>query len=199
MKIGEVIVVEGKYDKNTLSQIVDALIIETNGFAIRNDRAKLDLIRRLAEARGIIILTDSDSAGFMIRDMLKGSISPDLIKNAYIPDIYGKEARKSASSKEGKIGVEGMDPRVIIDALIAAGATCEELAGKSGEKSEKITKADFFAWGLSGGADSSKMRDKLKSKLKLPARLSTNALLDVINRLYTKDEIINMLFEAAEV
>lgn len=185
--VKEVIVVEGRYDKNTLSQIFDAIIIETCGFGIFNDKQKLSLLRRLAESRGIIILTDSDGAGFMIRNHLKGAIDPSLIKNAYIPDVEGKEKRKPAPSKEGKLGVEGMRPEILVDALRRAGATMD---GQAAEYSSGgLTKADMYAMGLSGRPGSANARLVLIQKLGLPERLSPNALLDVLNALYSRQEL----------
>ncbi len=185
--VKEVIVVEGRYDKNTLSQIFDAIIIETSGFGIFNDTQKLSLLRRLAESRGLIILTDSDGAGFMIRNHLKGAIDPSLIKNAYVPDVEGKEKRKPAPSKEGKLGVEGMRPEILIEALRRAGATMD---GQAAEYSSRgLTKADMYALGLSGRPGSANARRELMLKLGLPERLSPNALLDVLNALYSRQEL----------
>ena len=149
IRIREAIIVEGRYDKNTLAQIVDAPILETSGFGIFHDRQRLALLRRLAETRGIIVLTDSDGAGFVIRNYLRGAIDPSQVKHAYIPDIAGKERRKRAASKEGKLGVEGMRPDVLLEALRRAGATIEgEETPASGAR---ITKADLYAAGLTGG------------------------------------------------
>ena len=146
--IREIIVVEGRYDKNTLSQVVDAVIIETSGFGIFNDAEKRKLLQTMAEARGLIVLTDSDGAGFVIRNYIKGCVDPKLVKHAYIPDIYGKERRKSAPSREGKLGVEGMKPQVLLDALIRAGATFDDEENK--KTAPRISKADMYARGLSG-------------------------------------------------
>lgn len=178
-KIKEVIVVEGRYDKNTLSQVVDAVIIETGGFGIFNDREKRSLLKKLAESRGLIIMTDSDAAGFMIRNHLKGCIAPELVKHAYIPDIYGKERRKSAPSREGKLGVEGMKPQVIVEALKRAGATFE--SGRSAADKARISKADLYKKGLSGGENSAALRKKLLKMLELPEHLTAQGLLDVLN------------------
>ena len=185
--VKEVIVVEGRYDKNTLSQIFDAVIVETSGFGVFNDREKLALLRRLAEARGLVVLTDSDGAGFVIRNFLKGAIDPALVKQAYIPDIAGRERRKRAPSKEGKLGVEGMKPEVLIEALRRAGATLggEEPARRAGG----ITKATLYELGLSGGPGSAEKRRALLKELDLPEKLSANALLDVLNALYTEAEL----------
>ena len=190
IKVNEVIVVEGRYDKNTLSQIIDGTIIETQGFGIFSDRQKLALFRRLAETRGLVVLTDSDGAGFVIRNFLKGAIDPKLVKHAYIPDIVGKERRKSSPSKEGKLGVEGMSREVIIKALINAGVSLDEAAESA--KSEPITKADLYERGLSGGKGSNEKRQALLKKLNLPAKLSPNAMLDVLNALMTRDEFVKL-------
>lgn len=213
-KIREIIIVEGKYDKIHVSQIVDTLIIETSGFRLFSDKDKMNLIRKLAQARGIIILTDSDSAGFIIRNHIKGCIPSGLIKHAYIPDMYGKEKRKALPSKEGKVGVEGMPPEVILDALRRAGATFTDESPR--EKDERqtddaydsgkpvnfspgmmITVADLFDAGLTGRADSAGKRSKLLQALDLPERMSTGALLSVLNLLYTWEsfsELIDGLF-----
>lgn len=187
ISVKEVIVVEGRYDRNTLSQVFDAVIVETSGFGVFNDREKLALLRRLAEARGLVVLTDSDGAGFVIRNFLKGAIDPALVKQAYIPDIAGRERRKRAPSKEGKLGVEGMKPEVLIEALRRAGATLggEEPARRAGG----ITKATLYELGLSGGPDSAEKRRALLKELDLPEKLSANALLDVLNALYTEAEL----------
>ena len=179
LKIKEAIVVEGRYDKNTLSQILDAPILETSGFGIMNDKKQLNLLRQVAKTRGLIIFTDSDGAGFVIRNFLKGAIEPKYLKHAYIPDIPGKEKRKAAPGKEGKLGVEGMTPQVILDALRKAGAT---VLGEEQVRSEgNITKQDMIELGLSGGRDSSTLRKKLLKKLDLPEHMSTNALLHAVN------------------
>ena len=165
IKIREAIVVEGRYDKNTLSQVVDAPILETSGFGIIKDKQQLKLLRQIARARGLIVFTDSDGAGFVIRNFLKGAIEPQYLKHAYIPDIAGKERRKSAPGKEGKLGVEGMSPQIIEQCLRRAGATI------LGEKTEKatpaITKQDMMTLGLSGGPDSSARRKALQKEKQL--------------------------------
>jgi ribonuclease M5 len=192
LKVREVIVVEGRYDKNTLRQAVDCTVIETAGFGIFSDNEKIGLLRRLAQHRGLIILTDSDSAGFLIRNHLKGMLNGVDIKHAYIPDIRGREKRKRTASKEGKLGVEGMRPSVIIQALRRAGATFE--SGNSDiPLQSKITKADLFSVGLSGAPDSSQKRKALLKKLDLPERLTANGLLDVLNMLYTRDAFFELL------
>ena len=186
IRIREAIIVEGRYDKNTLAQIVDAPILETSGFGIFHDRQRLALLRRLAETRGIIVLTDSDGAGFVIRNYLRGAIDPLQVKHAYIPDIAGKERRKRTASKEGKLGVEGMRPDVLLEALRRAGATVE--GEETPAAGARITKADLYAAGLTGGADSKAARQRLLAQLDLPEHLSTNALLEVLNALMTPDE-----------
>ena len=185
-KISEVVIVEGRYDKNTLLQCVDCTVIETSGFGLFNNKEKAALLRRLAETRGIIVFTDSDSAGFLIRNHIKGIVKSG-IKHAYIPDIYGREKRKSSSSKEGKLGVEGMSPDIIIDSLKKAGAT---FIGETTETEykEPITKTDFFELGLTGGGDSKNRRAVLLKKLALPERMTANGLLEVINLLHSREE-----------
>lgn len=186
IRIREAIIVEGRYDKNTLAQIVDAPILETSGFGIFHDRQRLALLRRLAETRGIIVLTDSDGAGFVIRNYLRGAIDPLQVKHAYIPDVAGKERRKRTASKEGKLGVEGMRPDVLLEALRRAGATIE--GEETMAAGARITKADLYAAGLTGGADSKAARQRLLAQLDLPEHLSTNALLEVLNALMTREE-----------
>jgi len=190
LRLKEVLVVEGRYDKNTLSQIVDAVIIETGGFSIFNDREKQSLLKKLAESRGLIILTDSDAAGFMIRNRLKGCIDPTLIKHAYIPDVYGKEKRKSSPSKEGKLGVEGMEPKVLIEALRRAGASFED--AEATKAHGDISKADMYKVGLSGGADSARLRKELCRRMELPERLSSTELLNVLNALMSREEFLQI-------
>ncbi len=185
-RVREVIVVEGRYDKNTLSQIVDATIIETAGFGIFNNAQKQKLLRTMAEARGLIVLTDSDGAGFVIRNFIKGCVDPKLVKHAYIPDVAGKERRKAAPSKEGKLGVEGMRPQVLLDALIRAGATIDG-ADALDTHGGRITKADMFARGLSGGTGSREKRAALIKKLDLPEKLTADALLDVLNATMSRE------------
>ncbi len=189
-RVKEVIVVEGRYDKNTLSQLVDAVIIETSGFGIFNDAQKQKLLRRLAQERGLVVLTDSDGAGFVIRSFIKGCVDPALVRHAYIPDVYGKERRKTAPSKEGKLGVEGMRPEVLLDALRRAGATVDDENAAS--PAVGITKADMFRRGLSGGQGSRERRTALMRALDLPERLSSDALLDVLNVIMTRDEFYAM-------
>lgn len=184
--VKEVIVVEGRYDKNTLSQVVDAVIIETSGFGIFNDAQKQKLLRTMAQARGLVVLTDSDGAGFVIRNFIKGCVDPACVKHAYIPDVYGKERRKAAPSKEGKLGVEGMRPQVLLGALIRAGATVD--ARPAAESAARITKADMYKCGLSGGTGSREKRAALIKRLDLPEKLSADALLDVLNAIMTREE-----------
>lgn len=188
-RIKEAIVVEGRYDKNTLSQLVDTVIFETSGFAIFRDDERLALLRRLAQARGLIVLTDSDGAGFVIRNYLKGAIDPALVKHAYIPDRYGKERRKRRPGKEGKLGVEGMPPQVLEQTLRQAGATFLDEAGETPPPRRAITKADLYAAGLSGGEGSAQRRRELLKTLDLPEHLSPNALLMVLNALYRYEEL----------
>ena len=184
-RIKEVIVVEGRYDKNTLSQVVDASILETSGFGIFNDAARRRLLKTLAETRGLIVLTDSDGAGFLIRNHIRGCVDPKLIKHAYIPDVPGKERRKAAPSKEGKLGVEGMRPEVLLQALERAGATFDD--GQETESPPRISKADLYARGLSGREGSGEKRRQLLRSLGLPERMSADAMLDVLNALMDRE------------
>jgi ribonuclease M5 len=190
VKIREAILVEGRYDKNTLSQIVDAPIFETSGFGIFKDKAQMDMLRRVAQKRGLIVFTDSDGAGFVIRNHVKSAIAGQYLKHAYIPDIYGKERRKTAPGKEGKLGVEGMTRDVILESLRRAGATFEDGAVVY---SNQITKQDLMELGLSGGADASAKRLELLKKCGLPERMSANAMLEALNMLYTLDELKKLL------
>ena len=193
IKIREAIVVEGRYDKNTLSQIVDAPILETSGFGIMKDKAQLSLLRKVANTRGLIVFTDSDGAGFVIRNFLKSAIPSNQLKHAYIPDVYGKERRKSAPGKEGKLGVEGMTRDVIIEALRNAGATIE---GQSEKRTVgNITKQDMMELGLSGCADSATKRLTLLKKLKLPEHMSSNALLQALNLLTDLEDLRQLVGE----
>ena len=192
-RVREVIVVEGRYDKNTVSQVVDATVVTLGGFAVFNDKEKLAFLRRLAEKQGLIILTDSDGAGFLLRNYLKGALPRDRVKQAYIPDVYGKERRKAAPGREGKLGVEGMSPGVLLEALERAGATFEGEGEASGPRSP-VTKADFYAWGLSGGPESGAKRTALLKKLGLPEHMTANALLEAVNILYTREEFLEGAF-----
>lgn len=189
-KIKEVIVVEGRYDKNTLSQVVDATVVTLGGFAVFNDREKLAFLRRLAQERGLIVLTDSDGAGFVIRNYLKGALPKDRVKQAYIPDIRGKERRKRAPGKEGKLGVEGMRPQVLLESLRRAGATFLDEQDQALPPKEPITKADLFALGLTGGTGSAARRQILLRHLDLPEHLTPNALLEALNLLYTRESFM---------
>lgn len=194
LRIREAIVVEGRYDKNTLSQMVDTVIIETSGFGIFKDKERLALLRRLAEKRGLIVLTDPDGAGFVIRGHLRGSLPPDRVKHAYVPDIYGKERRKRQGGKEGKLGVEGMRPEVLEAALRRAGATfLDEEGERAAQAGRPITKADFVALGLSGGPGAADRRRALLQRLELPEHLSPNAMLEVLNALFTREELDGLL------
>ena len=190
VKVKEAILVEGRYDKNTLSQIVDAAILETDGFRIFKDKQKLALLRRVAQSKGLIVFTDSDGAGFVIRNHIKSAIPAKYLKHAYIPDIPGKERRKAAPGKEGKLGVEGMSPEIILQALRRAGATIE---GESRCTPPEITKQDLMELGLSGGANSSFLRSKLLKRLELPERMSPNAMLQALNLLYSLEELTEIV------
>lgn len=192
--IREAIVVEGRYDKNTLSQVVDTVIVETSGFGVFNNEEKLRLFRRLAAKRGLIIFTDPDGAGFVIRNFLKGAIPPEQVKHAYIPDIYGKERRKRTAGKEGKLGVEGVSPQLLLDALRRAGATFLDEEPTPALRSE-LTPADLFGLGLTGQPDSAQRRKTLLHKLELPEHMNTKALLTVLNALYTREEVETLLAE----
>ena len=189
IKIKEAIVVEGRYDKNTLSQLVDTVILETNGFGIFKDKEQLALLRKIAQKRGLIVLTDSDGAGFVIRNHLKGALPQDQVKHAYVPDLFGKEKRKRKAGKEGKLGVEGMRPEVLERALRQAGATV--LDGEAQAHSgPPLTKADLFAAGLSGGEGSKEKRQALLKKLDLPEHLTPNAMLPVLSALFDRESLL---------
>ena len=190
LKIREAIVVEGRYDKNTLSQIVDAPILETSGFGIFKDKQQMALLRRIAEKRGLIVFTDSDGAGFVIRNHLKSALPAKYLKHAYIPDIPGKERRKSRPGREGKLGVEGMSPEIILDALKKAGATIE---GEDSPKTQGITKQDMMELGLSGTPDAGTKRLALLKKLDLPERMSANALLQALNLICSLEDLQKLL------
>lgn len=186
-KISEVIIVEGKYDKNTLSQVVDAVIIETGGFNVFNNREKQQLLRTLAEKRGLIVMTDPDGAGLVIRNFIKGCVDPKLVKHAYMPEVFGKERRKAKPSKEGKLGVEGMDAETIMTALRRAGATVD---GTEGKCSGGISIADMYAKGLTGRADSAARRAELLSQMRLPRKMTAQAMLPVLNALMSREEFM---------
>ena len=190
VKIKEAILVEGRYDKNTLSQIVDAPILETNGFGIFKDKKQMALLRQVAEKRGLIVFTDADGAGFVIRNHVKSAIPGKFLKHAYTPDVFGKERRKDKAGKEGKLGVEGMKPEIILEALRKAGATIE---GEGTPAVNAITKQDMMDLGLSGGADASAKRLALLKKLNLPEHMSANAMLQAVNLLYSLEELTTIV------
>ncbi len=192
VKVREVILVEGRYDKNTLRQLVDAPILETKGFGIFKNRQMQAYLREVAQKRGVIILTDADGAGFVIRNFLKGILPKEQVKHAYIPDVYGKERRKAAPGKEGKLGVEGMKPETLLEALRRAGATLE---GEASAPRNEITKLDLYEAGLTGGANSAAKRRALLDKLRLPERLSANGLLEALNLIYTKESFLAIIEE----
>ncbi len=193
IRIREAIVVEGRYDKNTLAQIVDAPILETNGFGLFKDPEQLELLRSVAKKRGLIVLTDSDGAGFVIRNHIKSAIPAKYLKHAYIPDVAGKEKRKAAPGKEGKLGVEGMSPEVLLAALKNAGATIEGESTARGN--DQITKQDFVEFGLSGGLNASERRKRLQNRLHLPEHMSANALLQALNLLLSREELAEIARE----
>lgn len=191
LKIREAVIVEGKYDKQRLSEFIDAPIITTSGFRVFRDKEKQQLIRKLARERGLIIMTDSDSAGFVIRNFLKGIIGDASVKHCYIPLVEGKEKRKDKPSKEGTLGVEGLSIELLKDALYRAGVT--DVGIVSDNTREVLTKTDMYEMGLCGRDNSKVLRDKLLRSLGFPTYLSSNALLELINSLYTKDEILDKL------
>ena len=187
--VKEVIVVEGRYDKNTLLQVVDAVVIETSGFGIFNDSQKQKLLRTMAEKRGLIILTDPDGAGFVIRNFIKSCIPAEQLKQAYVPDIPGKEKRKARPSREGKLGVEGMRVEILLNARKRAGATFE---GEEADPNiEKVTKADLYRIGLAGREESAKKRAELIRSLDLPEHLSADALLNVVNAIMSREDFFS--------
>ena len=190
VKIKEAIVVEGRYDKNTLSQILDATILETSGFGIFKNKEQMALLRKVAQVRGLIVFTDADGAGFVIRNHIKAAIPGQYLKHAYTPDILGKERRKSAPGKEGKLGVEGMTRDVILESLRRAGATFE---GEFAEKTTgEITKADLMDLGLYGPG-SNERRSTLIKELGFPEKISTNGFMQALNLLYTKNELTTIV------
>lgn len=193
LHIREAIVVEGRYDKNTLSQVVDTLILETGGFQIFRDPEKMALLDRAARRRGLIVLTDSDGAGFVIRNRIKGAVPAQFLKHAYIPDVPGKERRKRRPGKEGKLGVEGMPPQVLEQVLRRAGATFLEENASVRRLGPPLTKGELFAAGLSGGPDSAVRRQALLKRLELPEHMSANTLLAVLNGCYSREEAENIL------
>lgn len=190
IKIKEAVIVEGKYDKIKLANFIDGLIITTEGFGIFKNKEKQILIRHLAETRGILILTDSDGAGFVIRNFLKGTVPKSKIKHAYIPDIFGKEKRKEKPSKEGKLGVEGISEELLAKAIVQSGAECELSEGRI-KTQQDITKANFFEYGLTGGEGAEESRRKFKKELNLPENMTANSLLDMVNCMMTKEEFID--------
>lgn len=198
IKVREAIIVEGKYDKINLSSFIDAVIIPTNGFRIFKDKEKINMLRKVSEKNGILILTDSDSAGFIIRNYIKNIVPKEQIKQAYIPDVYGKEKRKNQFSKEGKLGVEGINREIIIESIKRAGAIIENIdiniSLNKQNKDKKISKMDFFEDGLSGGPTSKEKRKVLINHLDFPEYLSTNALLDVINSILSYDEYKSIIY-----
>lgn len=195
IKIDKVIIVEGRYDKIKLSSIIDGIIIETEGFGIFKDKDKQKLIRKLAETKGIAILTDSDSAGFVIRNFITSIVPKEYITNVYIPDIYGKEKRKDSPSKEGKLGVEGVSAEILKEAFKKAGIGVSQ--SETNER-KKITLNDFFDDGLTGDTQSKRKRTDLLKKLDLPERMSTKAMLDILNTFITYDEY-KKLVESEEI
>ena len=186
VRVKEVIVVEGRYDLNTLRQTVEADVVCTDGFAIFREKERQELLRRLAEKRGLVVLTDSDGAGEVIRGFLSGIVPPEQVKHAFIPDVPGKERRKSSPSKEGKLGVEGMKPEVLLRALEAAGATMDDV---SAQPRREITPAALYALGLSGAPESAEKRRKLQKTLGLPERMSTKQFTTALNVLMTLEEL----------
>ncbi len=192
LRIQEAIVVEGRYDKNTLSQIVDTVILETSGFGVFKNDELTALLRRLAATRGLVVLTDSDGAGFVIRSHLKSVLPKAGVKHAYIPDVYGKERRKRAPGKEGKLGVEGMTPQVLEEVLRRAGCVflTEDRTTSRETMQKPITKADLMALGLTGMPDSARRRADLLKRLDLPEHMTPNALLPVLNALYDRDTFL---------
>ncbi|MCH5202181.1 MAG: DUF4093 domain-containing protein [Oscillospiraceae bacterium] len=186
IRLKEAVIVEGRYDKIKLSALIDAPIIETNGFRIFKDKEKQSLIRQIAEKRGILIITDSDSAGFVIRNFLKGIVKESDIKQCYIPQLRGKEKRKEKPSKEGFLGVEGLDDEDILRAVRNSSAT---IIGENTAKSAEITKADFYDLGLTGRENSKGNREKVLNFLNIPTYLSTNAMITSLNTLVTLEEL----------
>ena len=194
-KLKEALVVEGRYDKNSLLQVVDAVILETGGFRVFRDRELQRLLKFYAETRGIIVLTDGDGAGFLIRNHLRGVLPPEQVRHAYIPDVLGKEKRKLHPSAEGKLGVEGMPPEVLLEALRRAGATFEGTEAADAA-SEALTKADFYALGFSGGRESAEKRKALAKRLGFPERMTAGALLDAVNTLLGCGRLSRSFFDA---
>ncbi|MBR3095476.1 MAG: DUF4093 domain-containing protein [Clostridia bacterium] len=192
IKLKQAVIVEGRYDKIKLSNLLDALILTTDGFGIFKDKEKQAFLRRLAREQGLIILTDSDSAGFLIRNFLQSALPPEQITHVYIPDLFGKEKRKRAPGKEGKLGVEGVSEQVLLEAFARAGVTADR---SDAAPAQRLTTADLFALGLSGKPDSAAKRRALLQKLALPGRLSASALLRVLNGYVTKEQFETALKE----
>ena len=191
LKTDKIIVVEGKYDKIKLNSIIDGVVVATDGFGIFKDKEKQRFLRKLAEKKEIVILTDSDSAGFVIRNFLSGILPKGKIINAYIPDVFGREKRKTEDSKEGKLGVEGVSAELIKTALEKAGVfVCEEQSEK-----RLITKQDFYTDGLTGGADSKEKRKRLLKSLDLPEKMTANAMIEIFNAFMSFDDYKNALLE----
>lgn len=196
IKIREAIIVEGRYDKNALSQVCEANIIETGGFRLFNNPSFRDFIRKTAEAQGIIIMTDSDASGFMIRNEIKSFVPSGYIKNAYIPEIHGKERRKAKASSEGLLGVEGMSPEVLLNSILSAGA--QKYSETDNNSADRISYNDLYCMGLSGGEGSHQKRSALLKKLGLPLRLSTKSLLAYLNSVYSRSDFLELLSEKEE-
>lgn len=188
IKVKEAVIVEGKYDKIKLSNILDGLIVEINGFGIYKDKNRMKFIRKLAEERGIIIITDSDHSGFQLRNFIASSVGKDKVKHIYIPDVYGKEKRKDKPSKEGKIGVEGISDDVLRELFEKGGVVCLDANSEN-----RITNYDLFEAGLSGAPNATQNKKKLLKKLNLPEFLSTNSLLSYLNSVMTKDEFFDYI------
>ena len=195
LKVREAVIVEGKYDKIRLSSVIDGVIIPTNGFGVFKNRETLDIIRFFAKKTGIIILTDSDAAGFKIRSFLKGAVHEGRITNVYIPDIFGKERRKTAPSKEGKLGVEGMEKEIILEAFRKAGISASEREASA----DSITRLDLYETGFSGGENSSEMRRKLLRELELPERLTATGMIEILNTLMTRQEFFEIAGKINEI
>lgn len=193
IKLDRPIIVEGKYDAVKLANIIDGLIIKTDGFGIFNDKEKQALLRRLASEKGLIVLTDSDSAGFLIRNFIKQTVPSDRITHVYIPDVFGKEKRKTEASKEGKLGVEGIKEEILLEAFRKAGIGCEKK--ESTEPVRQITNIDLYEYGLSGRADSKAKRKALLKALSLPERMSSSSMVKVLNCFVTYEEFINKVKE----
>lgn len=191
LHLEQAVIVEGKYDKIKLNSIIDGVIITTNGFSVIKDKEKIELIRYFAKKKGIIILTDSDSAGFKIRNYIKGAVKDGKITNVYIPDIFGKEKRKTAPSKEGKLGVEGIDKEILLKAFEKAGI----LSSETTEKRDPITKIDLYEAGLTGGKNSSEKRKAVLKRLDMPQLLTTNSMLEILNTMMSREEFLRFAAE----